>query len=115
MGKIPSILYLAAKLWQKSLVVFKNDNENNFVHGMYYVPRWPSGSVSKMATGTGGCIVDAGGGAAEKTMTHYMYIGLVYLKSLLPEWLSGSVLGVTIGIGGGRVDEEMGTTGRRIN
>ena len=50
--------------------------------------------------------MDAGGGAAEKKITHY--IRLVYLQSLLQRWLS--LLGVTIGIGGGIVDEGVGAT-----
>ena len=57
--------------------------------------------------------MDGGGGAAEKTLTHY--IRLVYLQSLLQGWLCGSVLGVTIGIGGGIVDEGVGATRGKIN
>ena len=40
-GKIPSIWYLAAKQWQKSLLVYKNDSENMFVYDM--------NSLTKMA------------------------------------------------------------------
>ena len=72
----------------------------------------PSGSVSKVAIGIGRGTVDAGGGTAEKSITHY--IRLVYWQSLLQGWLSGSVLGVTIGTGEGIVDEGVGATGRRI-
>ena len=46
-----------------------------------YIPRWPFGSVSKVAIGIGGGIVDEGMGAAKKTITNY--VGSVYLQSLL--------------------------------
>ena len=77
------------------------------------IPRRPSDNESRVVFGTGGGTVDAGGGAAEKTITHY--ITLVYLQSLLQGCLSGSVVGVTIGIGGGIVDKGVGATGKRIN
>ena len=57
--------------------------------------------------------MDAGGGAAEKTLTHY--IKSVYWQCLLQEWLSSSVLRVITVIGGGIVDENVGVAGREIN
>ena len=66
-----------------------------------------------MAIGIGGGTVNAEGGAAEKSITHY--IGLVYWQSLLQGWLSGSALGVTIGIGEDVSDEAVGATGKTIN
>ena len=83
------------------------------LHMQTSIPRRPSGSESRAVIGTRGGTVDAGGGAAEKTITHY--IRLVYLQSLLQGWLSGTVLGVTNDIGGGIVDERVGATERKIN
>ena len=57
--------------------------------------------------------MDAGGGAAEKSITYYNKS--VCWQSILQGWLSGSVLEVTIGTGGGVVDGGVGTTGKRIN
>ena len=88
-------------------------HDSGLLHVQTGIPRRPSGSESKATIGIGGGTVDAGGGATEKTITHY--IRLVYLQSLLQGWLSGSVLGVTIGIGEGIVDKGVGATGRRIN
>ena len=87
--------------------------DNRLVHMHTGIPRRPSGSESRAVVGIGGGTVDAGGGAAEKAIAHY--IRLVCLQSLSQGWLSGSVLGVTIGIGGGIVDKGVGATGRRIN
>ena len=66
-----------------------------------------------MAIGIEGAAVDAGGGAAEKSIM--LYMKLVYLQSLLQGWLSGRVLRVITAIGEGIVDKSVGATGREIS
>ena len=56
-------------------------HDSGLLHMQIGIPRRPSGSESRATIGIGGGTVDAGRGAAEKTITHY--IGLVYLQSLL--------------------------------
>ena len=60
----------------------------------------------------GGGTVDAEGGTAEKSITHY--IRIVYWQFLLQGWLSGIVSGVTIDTREGIVDEGVGATETRI-
>ena len=69
--------------------------------------------MPKVVIGIGGGTLEAGGGAVEKTIAHY--IRLVYLQSLLHRWLSGSVLGLTTGIGEGIVEERVGATKGKSN
>ena len=87
--------------------------DSGLLYMQAHKPRCPSGSKSMAAIRNGKDTVDAGGGAADKTITHY--IRLVCLQSVLQGWLSVSDLVVVIGIGGGIVDEGVGATGRRIN
>ena len=80
-GKIPSIWYFAVISWQKSLLVLRMTVRISLCMVWTCIPRWPSRSLSKVAIGIKGGTVGAGGGAAEKSITHY--IKLVYRQSLL--------------------------------
>ena len=44
--------------------------DSGLLHAQGHIPRRPSGSESRATVGIGGGAVDAGGGAAEKTITH---------------------------------------------
>ena len=50
------------------------------LHVLTHIPRQPSGSTSRMDNGFGGGIVDEGGGAAERIITHFTR--LVYTHTL---------------------------------